>query len=489
MMEDILFKSVDVLIEGLQTKVFSSAELTQAYIQRIRALEPQLKAFLSFDEEKTLREAKESDQRRAAGKCLSELDGIPVGLKDIFAEKGQTLTCSSRILEHFISPYDSTVVQRLREVGMVLLGRLNMDEFAMGSSSENSAFQITCNPWDLERVPGGSSAGSAAAVAAGELPLSLGTDTGGSIRQPAAFCGIVGIKPTYGRISRYGMVAYASSLDQAGVFARTVSGVAHVLQYLCGADAKDSTSARKPVPKFLEEMRSNVEKVWTLGVPEEYFGDGLDPEVRAAVEAAIQFYRQLGCTVKPIHLKSMEYAIPAYYVLSTAEASSNLARYDGVRYTYRSPQAKDVDEVFDLSRSEGFGDEVKRRILLGTYVLSSGYYEAYYGKGQKVRRLIYNDFMRAFTEVDAILTPTSPVPAFKKGERSANPLAMYLSDIYTVSVNLAGLPGLSIPCGFTSQKLPVGLQLIGRPFDESTILSIAHAFEAKHTFNLAIPEL
>lgn len=489
MTEDILFKSVDALIEGLQTKTFSSVELTQAYIQRIKALEPRLKAFLSFDEEKTLKEARASDQRRIEGKCLSELDGIPVGLKDIFAEKGQPLTCGSRMLEHFISPYDATVVQRLRAAGMVLLGRLNMDEFAMGSSSENSAFQITGNPWDLERVPGGSSAGSAASVAAGELPLSLGTDTGGSIRQPAALCGIVGIKPTYGRISRYGMVAYASSLDQAGVFARTISGAAHVLQYLCGADAKDSTSARKPVPHFLEEMRSNVRKTWTLGIPEEYFGDGLDPEVRAAVEAAIQFYRQQGYTIKPIHLKSMEYAIPAYYVLSTAEASSNLARYDGVRYTYRSPQAKNVDEVFDLSRSEGFGDEVKRRILLGTYVLSSGYYEAYYGKGQKVRRLIYDDFMRVFAEVDAILTPTSPVPAFKKGERAANPLAMYLIDIYTVSVNLAGLPGLSIPCGFTSQKLPVGLQLIGKPFYEGTILAIAHAFEAKHTFNLEIPEL
>ncbi len=487
-MKSWLFKPLEELIDGLKQKKISSVELTQAYIDQTKATEDAIQAFLSFDEQKTLAEAAASDKRRAEDKCLSELDGIPVGLKDIFAEKGQPLTCASRILENFVSPYDSTVVQKLRRAGMVLWGRLNMDEFAMGSSSENSAFKVTSNPWDLERIPGGSSAGSAAAVAAGQIPLSLGTDTGGSIRQPAALCGIVGMKPTYGRISRYGIVAYASSLDQAGPFARTVGGVAQLLQVLCGADEKDATSARKSVPNFLSDIQTNLGRKWTLGVPEEYFGEGLDPEIRSSIEASIAFYKQQGYTIKPIHLKSIEYAVPVYYIVATAEASSNLARYDGIRYTYRSPKAKDINEVFDASRSEGFGTEVKRRILLGTYVLSSGYYDAFYGKAQKVRRLIYNDFMEAFKDVDAILTPTSPVPAFKKGERTSNPLAMYLSDIYTISVNLAGLPGISIPCGFTKNSLPIGMQLIGRPFDESSLLSIAHKFEAHHNFNLQTPQ-
>ena len=487
-MKSWLFKPLEELINGLKQKKISSVELTQAYITQTKATEGAIQAFLSFDEQKTLAEAAASDKRRAEDKCLSELDGIPVGLKDIFAEKGQPLTCASRMLENFVSPYDSTVVQKLRQAGMVLWGRLNMDEFAMGSSSENSAFKVTSNPWDLERIPGGSSAGSAAAVAAGQVPLSLGTDTGGSIRQPAALCGIVGMKPTYGRISRYGIVAYASSLDQAGPFARTVGGVAQLLQVLCGADEKDATSARKPVPNFTADMQANLGRKWTLGIPEEYFGEGLDPEIRASIEASIEFYKQQGYTIKPIHLKSIEYAVPVYYIVATAEASSNLARYDGIRYTYRSPSAKDINEVFDASRSEGFGAEVKRRILLGTYVLSSGYYDAFYGKAQKVRRLIYNDFMEAFKEVDAILTPTSPVPAFKKGERTSDPLAMYLSDIYTISVNLAGLPGISIPCGFTKSRLPIGMQLIGRPFDESSLLSIAHDFEAHHDFNLQTPQ-
>ena len=488
-MKSWLFKSLEELVEGLKQRKISSVELTQAYIDQMKATEGAIQAFLNFDEQKTLAEAAASDKRRTEGKCLSELDGIPVGLKDIFAEKGQSLTCASRILENFVSPYDSTVVQKLRQAGMVLWGRLNMDEFAMGSSSENSAFKVTSNPWDLERIPGGSSSGSAAAVAAGQVPLSLGTDTGGSIRQPAALCGIVGIKPTYGRISRYGIVAYASSLDQAGPFAKTVGGVAHLLQILCGADEKDATSAHKPVPHFAAEMQANLGRKWTLGIPEEYFGEGLDSEVRASIEASIAFYKQQGYTIKPIHLKSIEYAIPVYYIIATAEASSNLARYDGIRYTYRSPNAKNINEIFDTSRSEGFGSEVKRRILLGTYVLSSGYYDAFYGKAQKVRRLIYNDFMEAFKDVDAILTPTSPVPAFKKGERTSDPLAMYLSDIYTISVNLAGLPGISIPCGFTKSRLPIGMQLIGRPFDESSLLSIAHDFEAHHDFNLQTPQV
>ncbi|MCQ2955835.1 MAG: Asp-tRNA(Asn)/Glu-tRNA(Gln) amidotransferase subunit GatA [Opitutales bacterium] len=488
-MDDVIFQSLDALINGLKTKQFSSVELTQSYIQRTKAVEPKVGAFLSFDEDKTLKEAQASDKRRAEGTLLSELDGIPIGLKDIFAEKGQPLTCASRILEHFISPYDATLVQHLREAGMVLWGRLNMDEFAMGSSSEHSAFKMTHNPWDLTRIPGGSSSGSAAAVASGEVPLALGTDTGGSIRQPAALCGVVGIKPSYGRISRYGMVAFASSLDQAGVFARTVSGAARILSILCGADPKDATSARKPVPNFLADMQANKGKQWTLGVSDAYFQEGLNPEIRQSVEQAIEFYKSLGYRIVPIQLKTLDYAIPVYYVIASAEASSNLARFDGIRYGYRSPKAQTIDQVFEYSRGEGLGPEVKRRILLGLHVLSSGKYDAYYyDKAQKVRRLIYNDFMDAFKQVDAILAPTTPVPANKQGEKDT-PLAMYLSDIYTVSVNLAGLPGMSIPCGFTQNTLPIGMQLIGKPFEESTLLSIAEAFEAGHDYSSRYPSL
>lgn len=487
-MEETLFLPLEELIEGLNEKRFSSEELTQAYIERTKQLEPKIKAFLSFDEEKTLNEARASDERRSQGRLLSEYDGIPIGLKDIFSEKGQPLTCASKILEHYVSPYDATVVERLKAAGMVLFGRLNMDEFAMGSSCENSAFQMTCNPWNTKCIPGGSSSGSAAAVAAGELPLALGTDTGGSVRQPAALCGVVGIKPTYGRISRYGIAAFGSSLDQAGVLARTVSGVAAILKLLCGADPKDATSARREVPDFCKEIQNNHRKKWTLGVPEEYFSDGLDPEVKEAVLAAIEFYKKAGYTIKPVQLRTLEYGIPAYYVIATAEASSNLARYDGVRYTYRSPNAKTTEEMFSLSRSEGFGPEVKRRILLGLYVLSSGEYDAYYyDKAQKVRRLIYNDFAEAFKSVDAIVTPTSPTPATEIGAKST-PLSVYLSDIYTVSVSMAGLPGMSIPCGFTRSNLPIGLQLIGKPFDEGTLLSIAEAFEAGHDFCERRPE-
>lgn len=488
-MDDVIFQSLDALINGLKAKEFSSVELTQSYIQRTKAVESKVGAFLSFDEDKTIKEAQASDKRRAEGTLLGELDGIPIGLKDIFAEKDQPLTCASRILEHFISPYDATLVQHLRKAGMVLWGRLNMDEFAMGSSSEHSAFKMTHNPWDLTRIPGGSSSGSAAAVAAGEVPVALGTDTGGSIRQPAALCGVVGIKPSYGRISRYGMVAFASSLDQAGVFARTVSDTARILSVLCGADPKDATSARKPVPNFLGDMKANKGRQWTLGVSDAYFQEGLNPEVRQYVERAIEFYKNLGYRIVPIQLKTLDYAIPVYYVIASAEASSNLARFDGIRYGYRSPKAQTIDQVFAYSRGEGLGSEVKRRTLLGLHVLSSGKYDAYYyDKAQKVRRLIYNDFMDVFKQVDAILAPTTPVPANKQGEKDT-PLAMYLSDIYTVSVNLAGLPGMSIPCGFTQNGLPIGMQLIGKPFEESTLLSIAEAFEAGHDYNNRYPSL
>ncbi|MDR1254551.1 MAG: Asp-tRNA(Asn)/Glu-tRNA(Gln) amidotransferase subunit GatA [Puniceicoccales bacterium] len=488
-MENLIWGTFEQLSEGLEKKQFSSVELTKAFIARTYAIDKSLKAFLNFDEKKTLAEAEASDVRRSRGQSLGRLDGVPVGLKDIFAEKGQRLTCGSRILEHFVSPYDATVVKKLKDAGAVLWGRLNMDEFAMGSSSENSAFQVTSNPWDLDRVPGGSSSGSAAAVAAGEVSLSLGTDTGGSVRQPASMCGVVGLKPSYGCISRYGMVAYASSLDQAGPLARTAGGVAALLQVLSGADPKDSTCARMHVPDYLAAVQSSEGKKWILGVPEEYFGEGLDSEVKSSVEKAIHFYEAQGYIVKPVHLTSLEYAIPVYYIIATAEASSNLARYDGIRYTYRSPRAKNIDEVYDQSRSEGLGEEVKRRILLGTYVLSSGYYDAFYGKAQKVRRLIYNDFMRAFAEVDVLVTPTSPVPAFKKGEKTSDPLAMYLSDLYTISVNLAGLPAISFPCGFTNRGLPIGCQLIGKPWEETTLLSMAYTFEKHHPFNLKIPNL
>lgn len=487
-MDTCLFQSVEKLTEGLQNKVFSSVELTQAYIKRTKLLEPKLNAFLSFDEAKTLNEAKASDERRKKGSLLSPLDGIPVGLKDVLSEEGQPLTCGSRILGSFISPYDGTVVKKLKNAGMVLWGRLNMDEFAMGSSSENSAFKISANPWDLERIPGGSSSGSAVAVAAAQVPLSLGSDTGGSVRQPAALCGIVGLKPTYGRVSRYGLVAYASSLDQVGPLGRSVKDVASLLQVIAGYDSKDTTSSRQAVPNYVEGAQRSITKA-TLGIPKEYFGEGLNAEIKQKVEAAIAFYQKLGWDIKTVSLPSLEYAIPTYYIVATAEASSNLARYDGIRYTYRTKNAKDIGEIYNKSRAEGFGPEVKRRILLGTYVLSSGYYEAFYGRAQKIRTLIYRDFMRVFESVDALLTPTSPIPAFKKGEKVNDPLAMYLSDIYTISVNLAGLPALSIPCGFTQNGLPIGMQLIGKPFDEVSLLSMAYAFEREHDFVLKNPDI
>ncbi len=431
------FKSVEELVNALEGKKISAVELTKQFIAKTQKLEPKLNAFLSFDEKKTLAEAEAADQRRRSGTPLSTLDGIPLGLKDILAEKGQPLTCGSRILEKFISPYDATVVQKLKAAGMVLWGRLNLDEFAMGSSSENSAFKTTSNPWNLECIPGGSSSGSAVAVAAGEVPLSLGSDTGGSVRQPAALCGIVGLKPTYGRVSRYGLVAYASSLDQVGPFGRYVKDVAYLLSVIAGHDGKDSTSSRRPVPNYLKTINDNKNKKYTLGIPKEYFGEGLDKEVRQALENSIAFYKKCGWKVQEVSLPSLEYAIPVYYIIATAEASSNLARYDGIRYTHRSQKALTIGEVYDKSRDEGFGPEVKRRILLGTYVLSSGYYDAFYGRAQKLRTLMYRDFMRAFDSVELLLTPTSPFPAFKKGEKVNDPLAMYLSDIYTISINLA----------------------------------------------------
>ncbi|TAG28345.1 MAG: Asp-tRNA(Asn)/Glu-tRNA(Gln) amidotransferase subunit GatA, partial [Verrucomicrobia bacterium] len=403
--------------------------------------------------------------------------------------KDQPLTASSKMLANFISPYDATVTTKLRAAGVVLWGRLNMDEFAMGSSTENSATKATANPHDLTLIPGGSSGGSAAALAAGQAPATLGSDTGGSIRQPAALCGVVGLKPTYGLISRYGLIAYASSLDQIGPFGRTVEDVAMVLQAIAGHDERDSTSFAASIPDYRAQLTATRPRPWRIGVPKEYFGDGLDPEVAAAVEAAIAHYRALGAEIREVSLPHTEYALAAYYIIATAEASSNLARYDGVRYGHRSENADTLLELYLKSRAEGFGSEVKRRIILGTYVLSSGYYDAYYGRAQKVRTLIRRDFINAFREVDVILTPTTPTPAFKRGEKSSDPLAMYLADIYTIGVNLAGLPAISVPCGFTAGGLPIGLQLIGQPFAEADLLAAAHAYDSVHALGKRTPTL
>ncbi|MDD2763724.1 MAG: Asp-tRNA(Asn)/Glu-tRNA(Gln) amidotransferase subunit GatA [Opitutaceae bacterium] len=489
MSSEFLFKSAGELASLLAERKISSVELTGAFIARTKAVDGRVKAFNSFDEADALAQARAADARRAAGQARGTLDGLPVGIKDVIAVAGQPLTCSSRMLANFISPYDATVTRRLRDAGAVLWGRLNMDEFAMGSSTENSAFHPTSNPWDLTRVPGGSSGGAAAAVAAGEAPLALGSDTGGSIRQPASFCGLVGLKPTYGLVSRYGLVAFASSLDQIGPFARTVEDAAILLGVIAGHDPLDSTSYPAPVPDYRAELRRRPGP-WKLGVPKEYFSKGLDAEVGEAIRAAIEFYRKSGCEIREVSLPlAADYAIAVYYIIATAECSSNLARYDGIRYGHRSAAATDAIDIYFKSRAEGFGPEVKRRIILGTHVLSSGYYDAYYLRAQKVRTLIRNDFMRAFQEVDALLAPVAPTAAFKQGEKVFDPLAMYLSDIYTISINLAGLPGISVPCGFTQGGLPIGLQIIGQPFQEAGLLAIAHAYEQGHDWHTKHPEL
>jgi aspartyl-tRNA(Asn)/glutamyl-tRNA(Gln) amidotransferase subunit A len=469
----------------------SSAELMQAVIARTKAVDGRVKAFNSFDEADALAQARASDERRAKSGPRGPLEGIPIGMKDVISVAGQPLTASSRMLKNFVSPYDATATVKLKGAGAICWGRLNLDEFAMGSSTENSAFHTTCNPWDLERVPGGSSGGSAAAVAAGEATATLGSDTGGSIRQPAALCSVVGLKPSYGRVSRYGLIAFASSLDQIGPFARTVGDAATVLGVISGHDPRDSTSVKMDVPDYcrgIAELAKSGRK-WKLGIPKEYFGEGLDPEVGAAVQAAIGEYRKMGCEVREVSLPHTKYAVGAYYIIATAECSSNLARYDGVRYGHRSKDAKDALDIYFKSRAEGFGAEVKRRIILGTYVLSSGYYDAYYLRAQKVRTLIRRDFLEAYKEVDAIVTPTSPTPAFRAGEKAADPLAMYLNDIYTIGVNLAGLPGISIPCGFTKSGLPIGLQIIGQPFRETELLAVAGAYESRTDWQSRHPSL
>ncbi|MDP0501612.1 MAG: Asp-tRNA(Asn)/Glu-tRNA(Gln) amidotransferase subunit GatA [Verrucomicrobiota bacterium JB022] len=485
---ELIWHSATALSDLLEQGSLTSRELTEACLARAEAVEPRVRAFLDTHAEFALEQAHDSDQRRLMGQARGPLDGVPVSLKNVIAAKGMPLTASSKMLAPFVSPYDATVTLKLKNAGAVILGRTNLDEFAMGSSCENSAFGPTYNPWDTTRIPGGSSGGAAACIAAGEVPLSLGSDTGGSIRQPASLCGIVGMKPTYGLVSRYGLAAFASSLDQIGPFARTVEDAALLLQTIAGHDPFDSTSLTTDIPDYRAALRQEPKK-WRLGVPTEFFGEGLDPEVKAAVEQAIQWYEQQGCEIVEISLPHNELSVPVYYVLAPAEASSNLARYDGVRYGHRSERATDAIDLYFKSRGEGFGPEVKRRILLGTYVLSSGYYDAYYLRAQKVRTLIRNDYMKAFEQVDAILTPTSPTAAFKLGEKSDDPLAMYLADIYTISVNLAGLPGLSLPCGFTKEKLPIGLQVIGQPFKEAELFQIAHAYEQAHDWKTTHPNL
>ncbi|HEY6102083.1 MAG TPA: Asp-tRNA(Asn)/Glu-tRNA(Gln) amidotransferase subunit GatA [bacterium] len=455
--------------------MLAPSEVVGAALERIAGLDPTLHAFLHVTGEDARREARLWDDRYAhPDGGLPPLAGLPVALKDNLCTRGMRTTAASRILDGWIPPYDATVVARLREAGAIVLGKTNLDEFAMGSSTENSAFGPTRNPWDPARVPGGSSGGSAAAVAAGFVPLALGSDTGGSIRQPAGFCGVVGCKPTYGRVSRYGLIAFASSLDQIGPLSRTVADAALLLRVIAGRDGRDSTTAAVPVPDFPAELGGGVGGL-RIGLPREAFGEGLQPEVRAAVMAAVETLRGLGAEVTEIALPTIAYALPTYYLIATSEASTNLARYDGVQYGLRVP-ASDLYEMYTRTRGQGFGAEVKRRIMLGTYALSAGYYEGFFLKAQRVRTLIRRDFEEAFASVDAVIMPTSPTVPFRLGEKTADPLQMYLADVYTIPVNLAGLPGISLPCGFAG-GLPVGMQLIGRPFDEGTILRAAHAFE------------
>lgn len=486
---EIFYKTISELESMLDSKEISAVELAKAVIERKNSVDGKVGAFLSANEDELLAEASISDSLRAEGKKRGALEGIPIGLKDVLAVRGQKLTCASKILENYVSPYTASSLEKLKSRGGIFWGRLNMDEFAMGSSCENSAFQPTHNPWDLSRIPGGSSGGSAAAVAAGECVASLGSDTGGSIRQPASLCGVVGMKPTYGLVSRYGLAAFASSLDQIGPFARCVKDAAILLEAVAGHDPKDSTSVECEIPDYASNISLEAFKGAKIGIPKEYFGTGIDPEVKAIVEKAIADCASQGAEIVEISLPHTDLAIPVYYIIATAEASSNLARYDGVRYTRRSPDTTDAIDIYYKSRAEGFGEEVKRRIILGSYVLSSGYYDAYYLRAQKVRTLIRRDFEAAFEKVDVIMTPTSPTTAFKIGEKTSDPLSMYLSDICTINVNLAGLPGISVPCGFSDAGLPVGLQMIGKAFDERNLLSFAASYEAAHEWASRRPTL
>ena len=479
-------KNIRELSEGLKSKAFSSLELTESFLNRIDRLDPSINAFITVTPEKALAAAKAADVALSEG-TAGPLTGIPIAQKDIFCTEGVRSSCGSKMLDQFISPYNATVVDRLNAAGTVMLGKLNMDEFAMGSSNETSFYGPVKNPWNLETVPGGSSGGSAAAIAARLVPGATGTDTGGSIRQPASFCGITGIKPTYGLVSRWGMIAFASSLDQAGPMAKTAEDCAWLLEAMAGFDPKDSTSIERPKEIYSQGLDNSLQGL-RIGLPKEFFGEGLDPDIHQAIQAAISEIEKLGATVKAISLPHMHLSGPAYYVVAPAECSSNLARLDGVRYGYRAENPKDLKDLYMRSRGEGFGAEVKRRILIGTYALSAGYYDAYYLKAQKIRRLISDDFKKAFEEVDVIMGPTSPSVAFQFGEKSQDPIAMYLSDIYTIAVNLAGLPGMSVPVGF-SKGLPIGMQLIGNYFSEHRLLNVAHRYQGVTDWHQQSPTL
>jgi len=475
------------LRSGLDKRELSAVEITKAYLERIAATNPGINTFITICNETALAEAEAADRLIAAGR-VSPLTGVPIAAKDIFNTAGLRTTCGSHILENYVSPYDATAISRIKKQNAVIIGKLNMDEFAMGSSNENSAFGPVRNPWDTNCVPGGSSGGSAASVAARQTAAALGTDTGGSIRQPASHCSVVGLKPTYGRVSRYGVVAYASSLDQVGPVTRDVRDCALLLQAIAGYDPSDSTSVDTPVPDYQAVLDGDLGGV-RIGLPKEYFIDGLDTDVRRSVEQAVATYRDLGAEIIEVSLPHTTYAVACYYLIATAEASSNLARYDGVRFGLRAEHAENLIDMYMQSRAAGFGAEVKRRIMLGTYALSSGYYDAYYLKAQKVRTLIRQDFLEAFEKVDTLLTPVAPTPAFAIGEKVNDPLQMYLSDIYTIPINLAGTCAMSLPCGFSAAGLPIGMQLIGKPFDEATVLHTAHAFEQATEWHKRRPEL
>ena len=486
-------KSLKALGQALDAKEVSSVELTRLYLDRIERLNPKLNAFITVDAEKSLAQAAAADALRAAGKA-GPLTGIPIAQKDIFCAQGWRTTCGSKMLDHFVSPYDATVIEHFNAARAVILGKTNLDEFAMGSSNENSYFGPARNPWDPERVPGGSAGGSAVAVAARLAPAATGTDTGGSIRQPAAMCGLTGIKPTYGIVSRYGMIAYASSLDQGGPMAHSAEDCALLLNTMAGFDVRDSTSLDHAKEDYSRDLAADAGSKplagLRIGLPKEFYGEGCAPEVMQRIEAALAEYRKLGAETVEISLPNMRLSLPSYYVIAPAEASSNLSRFDGVRYGYRAPEYEDLNDLYTKSRTQGFGEEVKRRILIGTYVLSHGYYDAYYLQAQRIRRLIANDFVAAFKQCDVIMGPTSPSTAFKIGEKTDDPVQMYLSDIYTLAVNLAGLPGMSIPCGFAGsgeKPLPVGLQLIGNYFAEARLLNIAHRYQQVTDWHLQCP--
>jgi aspartyl-tRNA(Asn)/glutamyl-tRNA(Gln) amidotransferase subunit A len=483
--------SIRELHQQLIRKERSAVEIAQEALEQIQALEPKLHSFLHVTSEQALEQARQVDAKIAAGEEIGLLAGIPIGIKDNMCTQGIPTTCGSRILENFVPPYESTVTQRLKEAGAVMVGKTNLDEFAMGSSTENSAYQLTCNPWDLSRVPGGSSGGSAAAVAAGECTVALGSDTGGSIRQPASFCGVVGMKPTYGLVSRYGLVAYASSLDQIGPIGRTVEDAAILLSAIAGYDANDATSLKVDIPNYAKLLKPDLKprNSIRIGVIKETFGEGIDPAVEQVVTKAIDQLQSLGAQIHIISCPRFRYGLPTYYIIAPSEASANLARYDGVKYGMRVPDAENLLEMYRKTRALGFGAEVKRRIMLGTYALSAGYYDAYYLKAQKVRTLIKQDFESAFEKVDVLVCPTSPTTAFKAGEKVDDPLSMYLSDLMTIPVNLTGLPGLSLPCGYDGNGLPIGIQLIGKVLREDVLLQVAYAYEQSTDWHLRKPPL